>query len=99
MDAVNALLRKAILGAADDPRVRRLVSKHGLRLGGSRFVAGETVAECVRVLRSLNDKGLYANTTCSGRASATSRRRARSPTSTWGSSTGSWTRSCARTSR
>jgi proline dehydrogenase len=66
VDAVNALLRKAILGAADDPRVRRLVSKHGLRLGGSRFVAGEAVDECVRVLRSLNDKGLYANTTLLG---------------------------------
>ena len=66
MDAVDALLRKAILGAADDPRVRRLVSRHGLRLGGSRFVAGETVGECVRVLRSLNERGLYANTTLLG---------------------------------
>jgi proline dehydrogenase len=66
VDAVDALLRKAILGAADDPRVRRLVSRHGLRLGGSRFVAGETVGECVRVLRSLNERGLYANTTLLG---------------------------------
>jgi proline dehydrogenase len=46
--------------------VRRLVSRHGLRLGGSRFVAGETVDECVRVLRSLNERGLYANTTLLG---------------------------------
>jgi proline dehydrogenase len=62
----NAVLRKGILAAADNPTVRRVVSKHGLRLGGSRFVAGETADECVRVLRSLNDKGLYANTTLLG---------------------------------
>jgi proline dehydrogenase len=66
VEAVDALLRKGILGAADDPRVRRLVSKHGMRLGGSRFVAGETVDACVRVLRSLNEQGLYANTTLLG---------------------------------
>jgi proline dehydrogenase len=66
VEAVDALLRKGILGAADDPRVRRLVSKHGMRLGGSRFVAGETLDECVAVLRSLNDRGLHANTTLLG---------------------------------
>jgi proline dehydrogenase len=66
VEAVDALLRKGILAAADDPRVRRLVSKHGMRLGGSRFVAGETVDACVRVLRSLNEQGLYANTTLLG---------------------------------
>jgi proline dehydrogenase len=62
----NAVLRKGILAAADNPAVRRVVSKHGLRLGGSRFVAGETADECVLVLRSLNDQGLYANTTLLG---------------------------------
>ncbi|HET8528692.1 MAG TPA: proline dehydrogenase family protein [Gaiellaceae bacterium] len=66
MEAVDALLRKGILVAADDPRVRRVVSRHGMRLGGSRFVAGETVDECVRVLRSLNERGLHANTTLLG---------------------------------
>lgn len=69
MDAaatVNALLRKGILVAADDPRVRRVVSRHGMRLGGSRFVAGETVDDCVVVLRGLNEKGLHANTTLLG---------------------------------
>ena len=69
MDAaatVNTLLRKGILVAADDPRVRRLVSKHGMCLGGARFVAGETVDECVGVLRALNGRGLHANTTLLG---------------------------------
>ena len=40
---MNAALRKVILTAADNPQVRRVVSKHGMRLGGSRFVAGETM--------------------------------------------------------
>ena len=47
-----------ILTAADNPQVRRLVSKHGMRLGGSRFVAGETMEDSVRALRGLNEKGL-----------------------------------------
>ena len=46
-----SIARKAILVAADNPQVRRFVSKHGMRLGGSRFVAGETMDDCVRVLR------------------------------------------------
>jgi proline dehydrogenase len=63
---LNAALRKGILVAADNPQVRRVVSKHGMRLGGSRFVAGETVDDAVRVLRGLNERGLYANTTLLG---------------------------------
>src|SRR3954451_452982 len=37
-----------------------------MRLGGSRFVAGETADDAVRVLRSLNERGLHANTTLLG---------------------------------
>jgi proline dehydrogenase len=65
---LNAALRKVILTAADNPRVRGVVSKHGMRLGGSRFVAGETMDDCVAALRVLNDKGLSANTTLLGEA-------------------------------
>jgi proline dehydrogenase len=64
--AVNAGLRKAILAAADSSRVQRLVRRHGMRLGAGRFVAGETLDECVAVLRRLNDQGLHANTTLLG---------------------------------
>ena len=64
--AFNAGLRKGILAAADSPRVRRLVRQHGMRLGAARFVAGETLDECLPVLRRLNDQGLYANTTLLG---------------------------------
>ncbi|HST18666.1 MAG TPA: proline dehydrogenase family protein [Gaiellaceae bacterium] len=64
--AVDAALRKGILVAADSRQVRRVVRSHGMRLGASRFVAGETIDECVVVLRRLNDQGLYANTTLLG---------------------------------
>ena len=39
-----------------------------MRLGAGRFVAGETLDECVVVLRRLNDAGLHANTTLLGEA-------------------------------
>jgi proline dehydrogenase len=69
--AANALVRKAILAAAGDPRVRRVVGKHGMRLGAARFVAGETLDEAVAVLRGLNECGLAANTTLLGEDTAT----------------------------
>ena len=64
--AVNGALRKAILVSSGSPRVRRFASRHGLRLGASRFVAGEDLDACVAVLRRLNEQGLYANTTLLG---------------------------------
>jgi proline dehydrogenase len=63
---VNAGLRKGILAAADSRRVQSAVRRHGMRLGAARFVAGETLDECIAVLRRLNDQGLYANTTLLG---------------------------------
>jgi len=63
---VEPALRKAIFLAADSRRLHELVLQHGRRLGAGRFVAGETLDECVTVLRRLNDRGLYANTTLLG---------------------------------
>jgi len=60
------MLRKAVLAAAESPRLQRVVRKHGMRLGAARFVAGETLDDAVVVLRRLNDKGLLANTTLLG---------------------------------
>ena len=65
-DALDAALRKGILVAADSSSIRRVVRSHGMRFGASRFVAGETLDECVNVLRRLNEQGLYANTTLLG---------------------------------
>ena len=64
--AVNAGVRKAILAAADSARVGRFVRRHGMRLGAARFVAGETFADAIPVLRGLNERGLRANTTLLG---------------------------------
>jgi proline dehydrogenase len=60
------MLRKAILAAAESPRMQRGVRRHGMRLGAARFVAGETLDQAVVVLRGLNGKGLLCNTTLLG---------------------------------
>jgi proline dehydrogenase len=65
---LSALPRAAILRAADSPWLRRIVRRYGMRLGAARFVAGETLDECVVVLRRLNEAGLHANTTLLGEA-------------------------------
>ena len=64
----SAIARAAILRAADSPFLQRGVQRYGMRLGAARFVAGETLDECVAVLRRLNEAGLYANTTLLGEA-------------------------------
>jgi proline dehydrogenase len=66
--SVAGLPRTAILRAADSPLLRRFVQRYGMRLGAARFVAGETLDECVAVLRRLNETGLHANTTLLGEA-------------------------------
>ncbi|HJR94213.1 MAG TPA: proline dehydrogenase family protein [Gaiellaceae bacterium] len=66
--ALSSLPRSAILHAAESAQLQRLVQKHGRRVGAARFVAGETLDECVAVLRKLNDSGLHANTTLLGEA-------------------------------
>ncbi len=60
------MLRSLILAAADNPRIQRFVARYGMQLGGSRFVAGETLDEAVVTLRRLNDQGLRTNTTILG---------------------------------
>ena len=64
--AVNAVFRRAILAATHNRLVARTVQRHGMRLGAARFVAGETLDECVRVLRRLEGQGLRTNTTLLG---------------------------------
>ncbi|MGH3126380.1 MAG: proline dehydrogenase family protein [Gaiellaceae bacterium] len=66
--ALSSLPRSAILHAAGSAQLQRLVQKHGKRVGAARFVAGESLGECIAVLRRLNDAGLHANTTLLGEA-------------------------------
>jgi proline dehydrogenase len=61
-----SVLRRAILAAADSPRLGAFVQRYGFRLGAARFVAGESLDAAVPVLRGLNDKGLLTNTTLLG---------------------------------
>ena len=63
---LNPFFRKTILAATHNRAVARLVRRHGMRLGAARFVAGESLDECVRVLRRLNEQGLRTNTTLLG---------------------------------
>ena len=63
---VNPVFRKGILVATNNSVVRKTVRKHGMKLGASRFVAGETLDECITVLQGLNAKGLRVNTTILG---------------------------------
>jgi proline dehydrogenase len=65
-EGLSKLSRALILRAARSARLKRLVQGHGMRFGAGRFVAGQTLDECVPVLRRLNDDGLHANTTLLG---------------------------------
>jgi proline dehydrogenase len=59
-------MRQGILAASKSPGMARWVRRYGMRLGARRFVAGETLDECVQVLRRLNEAGLVTNTTLLG---------------------------------
>ncbi|HSX21588.1 MAG TPA: proline dehydrogenase family protein [Gaiellaceae bacterium] len=61
-----SVLRAALLAAAESPRLQRLVTKHGFRLGAARFVAGQSLDQAVPVLARLNAEGLLTNTTLLG---------------------------------
>ncbi|MBX6377954.1 MAG: proline dehydrogenase family protein [Clostridia bacterium] len=50
--------RAAVLAVAGHPAVERLARRYGLRLGASRFVAGETLEDALRVVRELRGVGL-----------------------------------------
>lgn len=66
MNAVDAILRRGILAAAESTKLHRLVQRYGMRLGAARFVAGETLDAAVPVLRRLGEQGLLTNTTLLG---------------------------------
>jgi proline dehydrogenase len=53
----HQVARGMILRAAESPRVNRLVSRHGMRLGARRFVPAETLDEIVPIFRALNGAG------------------------------------------
>ncbi len=65
-ERANGTLRKGILAAARSKRLGGFATRHGMRLGAQRFVAGETFDEAAAVIARLNAQGLHANTTLLG---------------------------------
>lgn len=63
-------LRAAILAAADNPFVRRGVTRYGMRLGARRFVAGESIADFLPVARRANARGFAVAATLLGESIA-----------------------------
>lgn len=55
---MSSLARRAILSLAGNRLVTGLMTRHGLKLGASRFVAGEALQDAVEVARRLNEQGL-----------------------------------------
>lgn len=64
--ALNPIFRKGILMATNNSLMTRSVRRYGMRLGASRFVAGETLDACIPILKTLNAQGLRVNTTILG---------------------------------
>jgi proline dehydrogenase len=69
--SANSMARAAILAAARSPWIERLVTRYGMRLGGSRFVTGEHIEDCVTAIRELNRQGMKANAAVLGEAVTT----------------------------
>jgi proline dehydrogenase len=60
--ALRSVPRDIILATTQNERMVRLGQRYGMRLGASRFVAGETLEECIVVLRELAARGLRTYT-------------------------------------
>lgn len=63
---IDRPLRAVILSAANNPLVRRGVTRYGMRLGARRFVAGESIAEFLPVARDAHRMGFAVAATLLG---------------------------------
>jgi len=64
--SVNAVMRRGLLRLSTHRGAAVWMRRYGMRLGAARFVAGETLDECVTVLRRLTESGFETNTTLLG---------------------------------
>ncbi len=64
--SVNAVMRRGILKLSTHAAIIRWMRRYGMRLGAGRFIAGETLDECVAVLKRLTAAGFDTNTTLLG---------------------------------
>ena len=63
--SLNGMMRRTLLAASRSPGLSRWVRRYG-RFAAYRFVAGETLDECVQALHRLNEAGFKTNTTLLG---------------------------------
>lgn len=68
MASINGVARSVILAAAQNRATESFMNRYAMRLGASRFVAGENLDQCVAVIRGLNQQGLKCNATELGEA-------------------------------
>jgi proline dehydrogenase len=54
---LGGVAREAILRVTQSPRTAPYIQRHGLRWGASRFVAGESLDDCIEVLHGLAGRG------------------------------------------
>ncbi len=52
------MFREAVLGLAGNPVVKGTLTRYGMQLGASRFVAGRTLTEAIEVIREINGSGV-----------------------------------------
>lgn len=57
---LTPLYRKAVLTIAGNRLVSGAAQRYGMRLGASRFIAGETLEAALGVIRDLNSRGIVA---------------------------------------
>lgn len=55
---MEKLMKNFFLFMAGNQSLNKLAKKHGLRFGGSRFVAGETLEAAIDAVKKLNENGL-----------------------------------------
>ncbi len=60
MDWGTKLFRSILLALAGNRAVESMALKYGLKLGASKFVAGESLEEALEQVRVLNNKGIVA---------------------------------------
>ena len=55
---MGELLRNIFLSLSENEFLTNAAEKHGLRMGASRFVAGESIEQAVEVVKKLNENGM-----------------------------------------
>ncbi|WP_075982800.1 proline dehydrogenase family protein [Bacillus massilinigeriensis] len=55
---MEQLMRDIFLFLSKNKALTKIAKRYGLRFGASRFVAGETIEQAVKVIKDLNHKGL-----------------------------------------